>query len=110
MTERERFPADWDPKANGYLAGVPMPDGRYWCLLLLTFGRLRIVIAEDRWTAGEHWCYEDNAAALGCYIRGSQFVPTGWKRHMRPDGTYERVLPPVVSPDETPKGVEEVTR
>lgn len=87
MSERERFPEDWDPKANGYLAGSKMEDGRFWCLLPLTLGRLRIVIAEDYATAGEHWCYDDNYVAMACYLRGPDTPPIGWKRHMLPDGT-----------------------
>lgn len=88
--ERERFPEDWDAKANGYVMGQPMADGRYWCLLLLTFGRLRIVIAEDQFSAGEHWCYEDNSAAMLSYLSGPDVPPVGWKRHMLPDGSFER--------------------
>ena len=86
----ERFPEDWSPEAAGYITGVPMEDGRYWCLLELTFGRYRIVIAEDQWSAGEHWCYEDNWAALMSWMAGPEKTPTGWKRHMLPDGTFER--------------------
>ena len=52
--------------------------------------RLRIVIAEDITTAGEHWCYEDNGAALASYLRGPDEEPTGWKRHMLPTGEFER--------------------
>jgi hypothetical protein len=92
MNERVRIPDDWDFQANGYLMGQPMPDGRWWCLLELWGQRLRIVIAEDIFTAGEHWCYEDNGAALASYLRGPEFVPTGWKRHMLPDGRFERVF------------------
>jgi len=90
MAERERFPEDWNPVDAGYITGMPMDDGRYWCLLLLTFGRLRIVIAEDQFSAGEHWCYEDNAAAMLSYFAGSDVPPVGWKRHMLPDGMFER--------------------
>ena len=91
MSERERFPEGWNPKEDGgYIMGEPMEDGRYWCLLLLTFGRLRIVIAEDQFSAGEHWCYENNVDAVLSYFRGLGEPPFGWKRHMLPDGTFER--------------------
>lgn len=86
----ERFPEDWDYKADGYIACVDMEDGRKWCLLPLALGRLRIVIAEDRWTAGEHWCYDDNTAAILSYHRGPDVAPTGWTRHMLPNGRFER--------------------
>ena len=105
--ERIRIPADWDYKANGYVMGTPMADGRWWCLLPLTFGRFRIVIAEDIFTAGEHWCYDDNLAAILSYYRGPDVPPTGWKRHMRPDGTFERVFAPTVGEGgEDTEGVE----
>lgn len=51
----ERFPDGFDAHSNGYLRAEPMPDGRMWALLRITFGRLRIVIVEDWFTAGEHW-------------------------------------------------------
>jgi len=48
-----RFPDDrW---LEGVTAALPMADGRAWCLIPLTFGRLRIVIAEDQFSMGEHW-------------------------------------------------------
>lgn len=85
-----RFPngvdADW---CAGYLSVGPMPDGRAWCLMPLTLGRLRIVIAEDVHTAGEHWCYSDSIAAMASYFAGPEQPPVGWSRHMRPDGTME---------------------
>lgn len=86
-----RFPhgvdADW---CAGYLTVQPMRDGRAWCLVPLLLGRLRIMIAEDQWTAGEHWCFNDNGAALASYTMGPDVPPKGWSRHMRADGTYER--------------------
>ena len=84
----DKFPpgGDW---WTGYLQVRAMPDGRAWCLLPLTLGRLRIVIAEDQWTAGEHWCYSDTKAALDSYLRGPGHTPRHWSRHMRPDGTME---------------------
>ena len=51
----ELFPdgeAEW---SDGYFAVQPMADGRAWCLVPLIGGRLRIMIAEDHFTAGEHW-------------------------------------------------------
>ena len=49
----DRFPDDsWQ---EGVLAAQPMADGRAWCLIPLTFGRVRIVIAEDQFSMGEHW-------------------------------------------------------
>lgn len=49
----ERFPTDeW---LEGMIAARPMADGRAWCLIPLTFGRLRIVIAPDEFSMGEHW-------------------------------------------------------
>ena len=91
MTERERFPEDWDPiEDGGYLAARLMDDGRYWCLMQLTFGRLRIVIAEDWSTAGEHWCYSNNVDAVLSYDRGPDVPPTGWSRHTTfPDYKHE---------------------
>lgn len=88
--ERERFPEGWDPVEQGYIDGRLMDDGRYWCLLGLTLGRLRIVIAEDEFTAGEHWCYNNNAQALASFDAGPEVTPVGWSRHMRPDGTFDR--------------------
>jgi hypothetical protein len=52
---RERFPRGFDAAEQGYERVTPMPDGRMWALLRITFGRLRIVIVEDEFTAGEHW-------------------------------------------------------
>lgn len=51
----ERFPRGFDEVANGYVATRPMADGRLWGLLRITFGRLRIVVIEDEWSAGEHY-------------------------------------------------------
>lgn len=89
----ERFPDDWDPKAEGYLGGKLMDDGRWWCLMPLSLGRVRIVIAEDEFTAGEHWCYSDPAVgviqwAMGCI--DPDHILDGWTRHMLPDGSFER--------------------
>lgn len=86
----DRFPPDWDPKTEGYLAGEKMEDGRWWCLMPLTMGRLRIVIAEDEFTTGEHWCYSDTKAALVSFGKGPTVPPTGWSRHLRSDGVFER--------------------
>ena len=48
-----RFPDDtWQ---EGFIAVQPMDDGRAWCLMPLTFGRVRLVIAEDWCSMGEHW-------------------------------------------------------
>jgi hypothetical protein len=48
-----RFPGkDW---LMGVIAARPMADGRAWCLVPLLLGRLRIVIAEDEFSMGEHW-------------------------------------------------------
>jgi hypothetical protein len=84
-----RFPPDRDEWQSGYLSVMAMDDGRAWCLMPLTLGRLRIVIAEDCWTAGEHWCYSDPDAAYISYLAGPQTPPTGWTRHMLPDGSFE---------------------
>jgi hypothetical protein len=92
----ERFPEGWDPIAEGYLAGTLMPDGRYWCLMQLTLGRNRIVIVEDQFSPGEHWCYSDPWVGLANWHLGPDHTPEGWSRHMLPDGTFERV--------EIPKG------
>lgn len=97
MSERERFPEGWNPKNEGYIDGRPMADGRWWCLLPLTMGRVRIVIAEDQFTAGEHWCYSDPNKGVqewskGCFYVGDDsisFSPEGWSRHMFPDGSFE---------------------
>ena len=85
----KRFPKGFDAHENGYLAVEPMPDGRAWCLLALTLGRLRIVIAEDQFTAGEHWCYDNNLAATMSYKAGPDVEPIGWSRHMHPNGDLE---------------------
>ena len=85
----KRFPEGWTYLDGGYMAGKPMRDGRWWCLMPLTLGRLRIVIAEDEWTAGEHWCYDNVAAAWACWEAGPDHTPVGWSRHMLPDGTKE---------------------
>jgi hypothetical protein len=90
IDERLAIPDDWDFQANGYLLGIPMEDGRWWCLLPLWGGRLRIVIVEDIFSAGEHWCYGDNAAAMQSYLAGPNVAPTGWTRHMLPGGGFER--------------------
>lgn len=86
----DRFPDDWDPKAEGYIAGMPMEDGRWWCLAPLSLGRVRIVIAEDEYTAGEHWCYSDPTLGVIQWAKGSEHTPDGWTRHMFPDGKFER--------------------
>lgn len=86
----DRFPDDWDPTNEGYLAGRPMADGRYWCLMPLTFGRNRIVIAEDQFTVGEHWCFSDPLRGLQQWALGPDHAPEGWTRHMLPDGSFER--------------------
>ena len=86
----DRFPENWDPiKDGGYLAGTKMDDGRWWCLLELTMGRNRIVIAEDQFTAGEHWCYSDPYVGLANWHLGPDHTPVGWSRHMRLDGSRE---------------------
>jgi hypothetical protein len=85
-----RFPEGWDAKDEGYLGAIPMEDGRMWCLMPLTFGRVRIVIAEDQFTAGEHWCYSDYMVGLLNWNLGPDHTPEGWSRHMLPDGTFER--------------------
>ena len=87
--DSERFPDGVDEWADGYLDVQPMPDGRAWCLVPLIGGRLRIMIAEDHFTAGEHWCYSDPVAALISYHAGPEHAPTGWSRHMRLDRTRE---------------------
>lgn len=65
-----------------------MRDGRLWALAPLALGRLRIVIIEDEWTAGEHWCYSDNAAAVVSFFAGPEAEPFGWSRHTLPDYTH----------------------
>lgn len=48
-----RFPNDrW---RTGFIAVLPMADGRAWTLHRLTFGRVRITIVEDQFSMGEHW-------------------------------------------------------
>ena len=89
-TERKRFPDGWDPKDEGYIAGVPMDDGRWWCLMPLWGNRVRIVIAEDQFTAGEHWCYSDAVAGFVNWSFGPEHTPDGWTRHMLPGGGFER--------------------
>jgi len=85
-----RFPEGWKPFDHGYLHGVEMEDGRWWCLLELFGGRLRIVIAEDEFTSGEHWCFSDVRAGWMSYFNGPTEAPVGWSRHMLPDGRFER--------------------
>jgi hypothetical protein len=93
LTPEYRFPDGFEAEANGYIDTRVMDDGRYWCLLNLTLGRLRIVIAEDQFTAGEHWCFpegdEGRVAAIRSYMLGPSYPPRGWSRHMHPDGTME---------------------
>ena len=86
----ERFPEGWDPLENGYVAAKPMEDGRWWCLMPLYGGRFRIVIAEDQFTAGEHWCYSNPVYAVVSWDDGPEKPPTKWTRHMLPDGSFER--------------------
>ena len=33
----------------------PLDDGTYVVMFPITFGRLRIAIALDEWSLGEHW-------------------------------------------------------
>jgi hypothetical protein len=44
----------WD---EGYLATRPIGDEPFpaLCLMPLTFGRLRVVVATDEYSAGEHY-------------------------------------------------------
>jgi hypothetical protein len=85
----QRFPESDDSWAGSYISVKAMPDGRAWCLMSLSLGRLRIVIGEDQFTCGEHWCYEDNVKAVASYVAGPEVTPTGWSRHMLPDYTFE---------------------
>jgi hypothetical protein len=89
LTPEYRFPDGFEAEANGYIATKKMDDGRYWCLLRLIGERLRIVIAEDQFTAGEHWCFNSNDSAIRSYMLGPSYTPRGWSRHMHPDGTME---------------------
>ena len=89
LTPEYRFPDGFEAEANGYIATRKMDDGRYWCLLRLIGERLRIVIAEDQYTAGEHWCFNNNDSAIRSYMLGPAYPPRGWSRHMHPDGTME---------------------
>lgn len=89
LTPEYRFPNGFDAEENGYIDTRRMDDGRYWCLMNLTLGRLRIVIAEDQFTAGEHWCFSDTVAAVRSYMLGPGYPPRGWSRHMTPDGRFE---------------------
>lgn len=74
--------------AWGYAAIKPTPDGKYVALMELIFG-VRIVVCEDKTTAGEHWCYtEDVMAGVESFLRFPE-PPTGWSRHMLPDGSFE---------------------
>jgi hypothetical protein len=84
-----RFPHGTTDWADSYVDVQPMPDGRAWCLVPLIGGRLRIMIAEDQFTAGEHWCYDNKFAAVLSYHAGPWVEPTGWSRHMHPDGRLE---------------------
>src|SRR5262245_26947778 len=65
-----KFPQGWKPEDAGYVLGQEMDDGRWWCVMPLTFGRLRIVIAEDQYTAGEHWCYSNPGLAIANWANG----------------------------------------
>jgi hypothetical protein len=38
-----------------YEAVRPLSDGQWLCLMKLTFNRMRLIVAPDEWTAGEHW-------------------------------------------------------
>jgi hypothetical protein len=84
-----KFPPGRDDWHESYLEVQPMEDGRAWCLVPLIGGRLRIMIAEDQWTAGEHWCFNDAVHAVASYVAGPDVEPTGWSRHMHPDGRLE---------------------
>jgi hypothetical protein len=95
----ERFPKGWDPRAEGYVAGRRMDDGRWWCLMPLIGNRLRIVIAEDQYTAGEHWCYDNALTALINYDNGPTHSPTGWSRHMLPTARSSVLYNPMVYTD-----------
>jgi hypothetical protein len=89
MNDRQRFPEGWNPIDDGYIAGRPMDDGRWWCLMPLTFGRNRIVIAEDQFSVGEHWCYSDPTVGLANWALGPDHEPEGWSRHMHANGMLE---------------------
>ena len=44
--------ADWTEQ---YEHIKPLDDGTYLVMFPITFGRLRLAIAQDEWSLGEHW-------------------------------------------------------
>ena len=86
--QQRRFPngvGDW---AVGYMALKPMEDGRFLVLMTLALNRARVSIAEDEWSLGEGWCFDEVLLAFASFIRYPE-PPVGWTRHMLGDGRNE---------------------